>query len=206
MDLVTFANHKNGSVWIRGNEVMVRRGQIAWSEVTMAARWTWSRNKVRRFLKWLETEQQIEQQKDRYITSITTILNYDIYQSDTADDTAERQQKDSRRYINKNVKNVKNVKKEREVANAPTPAQQMREFVESTKQQEQAAKLLESKGVCNSLEEIQKFVLYWTEPTKSGKKQRWETQKTFEVRRRLVTWMNKSQDFRPRKKTIQSVI
>jgi len=29
--------------------------------------------------------------------------------------------------------------------------------------------------------EIQKFWLYWTEPTPNGKKQRWQTHKTFEV-------------------------
>ncbi len=37
--------------------------------------------------------------------------------------------------------------------------------------------------------ELDKFISYWTEPTKSGKKQRWQTEKTFEVRRRLSTWM-----------------
>lgn len=36
--------------------------------------------------------------------------------------------------------------------------------------------------------EVQKFVSYWTEKTKNGKKERWETQKTFEVERRLTTW------------------
>lgn len=36
--------------------------------------------------------------------------------------------------------------------------------------------------------EMLKFKSYWTEPTKSGKRQRWETEKTFEVKRRLGTW------------------
>lgn len=43
--------------------------------------------------------------------------------------------------------------------------------------------------------EFQKFILYWTEPTKSGKKQRWETQQTFEVKRRLVTWLGNVKQF-----------
>lgn len=92
IDLFLNANFKDGYFYIRGNKVIVKRGQIGWSELTMAKRWRWSRNKVRRFLFWLQTEQQIIQQKDRYLTSIITILNYDIYQYDTADDTAERQQ------------------------------------------------------------------------------------------------------------------
>lgn len=78
----------------------------------MAKRWKWSKNKVRRYLNWLETEQQIKQQKYRYITTITTILNYDKYQNDTADDTADGQQTDSRRYIN-NKNNNDNKKKGR---------------------------------------------------------------------------------------------
>ncbi len=37
--------------------------------------------------------------------------------------------------------------------------------------------------------EIRKFYYYWTEPTKNGKKQRWETEKTFEIKRRLTRWL-----------------
>ena len=111
IDLFLNANHKNGIMSIRGNIIPIKRGQIGWSELTMSKRWTWSKNKVRRFLKLLETEQQIEQQKST-ITTVITILNYEIYQSDdTTDDKTERQQKDSRRYTNKNDKNEKNVKK-----------------------------------------------------------------------------------------------
>jgi phage replication O-like protein O len=39
--------------------------------------------------------------------------------------------------------------------------------------------------------EIQKFILYWTEPNKSGTKQRWELEKTFEIKRRLFTWFSR---------------
>ena len=39
-----------------------------------------------------------------------------------------------------------------------------------------------------TLRELLKFKNYWTEPTKNGKKQRWELQKTFDVERRLGTW------------------
>src|SRR3972149_348858 len=88
VDLFANANYKDGCFWVRGNEVVILRGQIGWSEVTMAKRWRWSRNKVRRYLKWLEAEQQIEQQKDRFLTTIITIVNYDKFQNDTADDTA----------------------------------------------------------------------------------------------------------------------
>lgn len=38
--------------------------------------------------------------------------------------------------------------------------------------------------------EFPKFVLYWTEPNKSGTRVRWEQQPTFDVKRRIVTWLN----------------
>jgi len=114
VDLLLLANHKDGSINVRGNILHIKRGQVGWSEVRLSSRWTWSRNKTRRFLKWLKTKQQIEQQKNT-VSSIITIVNYGKYQgndttNDTADDTTERQQKDSRRYTNKNDKNKKNEK------------------------------------------------------------------------------------------------
>lgn len=43
-------------------------------------------------------------------------------------------------------------------------------------------------------EEFDKFILYWTEPNKSGTKVRWEQQTVFDIKRRLLTWMsNKKQ-------------
>lgn len=107
IDLFLNANYKDGQISIRGNFVLIKRGQIGWSELTMARRWRWSKNKVRRFLKWLETEQQIVQQKDRYLTTIITILNYETYQNDTADDTAERQQTIHKQEVKKEKKENK---------------------------------------------------------------------------------------------------
>lgn len=109
IDLFLYANHKQAKIFIRGIEIEVKRGQLAWSEVTMAKRWKWSRKRVRNFLKYLEKEQQITQSKDRYITTLATICNYETHQKDTAEDTAEEQQKNSRGYINNNDKNDKNV-------------------------------------------------------------------------------------------------
>ena len=105
IDLFLNANHTEKTINIRGNVIAIKRGQLGWSELTMVKRWCWSKNRVRRFLKWLETEQQIEQQKDRFITTIITILHYEEYQQ-TEQQTI--QQKDSRRYINKSDKNDKN--------------------------------------------------------------------------------------------------
>lgn len=57
---------------------------------------------------------------------------------------------------------------------------------------------LVTKGVPEKVarQEVEKFKAYWTEPTPSGKKQRWETEKTFEVKRRFVTWMDRAVNHR----------
>lgn len=43
--------------------------------------------------------------------------------------------------------------------------------------------------------EFQKFTLYWTEKDKSGTREKWQQQDTFEVRRRLATWLGRVNDF-----------
>lgn len=40
--------------------------------------------------------------------------------------------------------------------------------------------------------EMRKFFSYWTEPNKSGTKVKWEMQSTFDVKRRLYTWMSRA--------------
>ncbi|MEY4390084.1 MAG: hypothetical protein RLZZ167_724 [Pseudomonadota bacterium] len=102
IDLLLIANHTPNSFFIRGIKIDVKRGQIGWSEENIALRWKWSRNKLRKFLKMLEKEQQIKQHKSNII-NIIEILNYDIYQDMNTKmnnkmnnkKTTEKQQKDT---------------------------------------------------------------------------------------------------------------
>jgi hypothetical protein len=88
VDLLLSANHKPGTILVRGVFFKVQRGQVGVSEYTLAKKWKWSRGKVRRFLEWLETEGQVVLQKNN-VTSLVTIVKYDDYQhSGTASDTA----------------------------------------------------------------------------------------------------------------------
>jgi len=115
VDLFGLANYKEHTIWIRGVEILVKRGELARSELTLAKRWRWSREKVRRFLSWLESDGKIRQQKSN-VTSLIYIINYDRYNSnETPNQTAEkhqtRQQKntkpDSKRDTNKKEKKEK---------------------------------------------------------------------------------------------------
>jgi hypothetical protein len=110
--LLLIANHKDQTIFVRGNEVKIKRGQVGWAKEKLAKRWGWSKNKCLRFLKWLKSEQQIELQKSAVLSPIT-IIRYEEYQGNgTTDGTTERPQKDHRRNANKNVKNDNNDKKD----------------------------------------------------------------------------------------------
>lgn len=62
-------------------------------------------------------------------------------------------------------------------------------------------KTLDSTGLSRQeiMQQILAFAAYWTEPNGSGKKQRWELQKTFEVGRRFSTWMSRRSEGKQRK-------
>jgi len=114
IDLLMLANYSDGFIRVRGISVEVKRGQVGWSEISLAEKWGWSRGKVRRFLKDLAERQQIVQQNNK-LTSLITITKYDLYQfSDTTGSTTDGQQTvqqtDNRQYTKKEVNKVKNIK------------------------------------------------------------------------------------------------
>lgn len=78
-----------------------------------------------------------------------------------------------------------------------TPATQMRNLIEKKEYQITVINQLEKKGYDRNFveKELNNFIGYWTELTKSGKYQRWEKEKTFEPRRRLTTWFNNAIKF-----------
>jgi hypothetical protein len=112
VDLLLYANHSPAKLMIKGQLVDIARGQQARSELTLSKSWKWSRSKVRRYLKNLEKDGMINI-KSGHLTTVITICNYDIFQSnDTAVDTAKEQQsihlKNNSRYTNNNVNNENN--------------------------------------------------------------------------------------------------
>lgn len=94
-------------------------------------------------------------------------------------------------------------KKERDVvasSDAPTPAQTVRDFFTNDASRETMIQRLIAKGLPeeDARREVKKFCLYWTEQNKTGTKERWELEKTFELRRRLTTWLSNFSKFSPR--------
>lgn len=114
IDMILLANHSEKSIFIRGNEVKIQRGQIGFSEDSLAKRWKWSRTRVRNFLKMLKKEHQIDQQKSK-VLGLITLVNYNLYQDKdttdhTTDHTTEKHQTIQQKNTNNNDKNIKNDK------------------------------------------------------------------------------------------------
>jgi len=87
-----------------------------------------------------------------------------------------------------------------------TPSQIMEEFIKNEEIQNNIIVGLINKYECEVSfiqNEVKKFIAYWTEPNKSGTRQRWETEKTFELTRRLANWLNNIEKFnKPKSKII----
>jgi len=84
-----------------------------------------------------------------------------------------------------------------------SPAEEMKSFLEGGKLAvEIAAKIIEKSGMpqITVVNELVNFRGYWTELNGTGKKQRWEMEKTFELKRRLGTWFRNANKFSNNKK------
>jgi len=109
-DLILTTNHKDWKIIVRWNIIDIKRWENWYSEDTLSTRWKWSRGKVRRYLNYLETIQQIVQHKSK-VKSTITIINYEKYQwNDTSDSTTDGHQTVQQTDTNKNDKKKKNEK------------------------------------------------------------------------------------------------
>ena len=104
VDLLILASHSGNTCFIRGNKIELKTGEIGYSKEQLASRWKWSRKKVLNFLKMLEKEQQIEQQKTPSLV-VVRIVNYEKYQKKEQQTT---QQKNNRKPTEEHKQIIKN--------------------------------------------------------------------------------------------------
>lgn len=113
VDLIQLARWKDEKLIIGNELVDIPRGSYYTSELKLAERWGWSRNKTREYLKLLESEGMITKKGTTKGTTLT-IENYRFYQDKgttkgtsneqpkdnerTTEGTSNRQQKDNERY------------------------------------------------------------------------------------------------------------
>ena len=104
---------------------------------------------------------------------------------------------DNRALLIKKDTNIYNTNKEREEKKL-SPSKEMKLFLEDRKYIDKIAEILIKKSGASPnivIGEILRFRSYWMEKNKSGTKQRWELQPTFELRRRLSVWFKNMEKF-----------
>ena len=82
-----------------------------------------------------------------------------------------------------------------------TPAEEMRKFLNLEEFPDEIINAISEKITLPPQivkNELLKFKSYWAELNKTGTKQRWEMEKTFELKRRLATWFSKVNQFNQR--------
>lgn len=80
LHLILNANHSDKKVWVNGQEVELKRGQLITSRKAISDKTGVTQSKIYRILSRYESEHQIEQQKTNKYT-IITIVKYDNYQN-----------------------------------------------------------------------------------------------------------------------------
>lgn len=82
VDILLMANYKPTIIPIRGQELHLDRGDLAWSQVSLARRWRWNERTVNRFLAMLQRRQMIRCRINN-LTTVISIVNFDEYQKST---------------------------------------------------------------------------------------------------------------------------
>lgn len=80
IDLLLTVNHEEKKIPYNKSFIIVHRGQHLTSQVKLAARWHWTRDRVKRYLNRLKKDGMIEVDCTGNNTLIT-IVNYDNFQS-----------------------------------------------------------------------------------------------------------------------------
>ena len=81
VDLVQLARWKDEKLLVGNDLVTIPRGSYYTSELKLAARWGWGRDKIRNFLTLLEKERMIKKKSTTKGTMLT-IENYRVYQDE----------------------------------------------------------------------------------------------------------------------------
>lgn len=133
-------------------------------------------------LKRLEKVKMVDIKSNNKYSVISIVKWYDYQQpDDTSNDnrlTTDKQQSDNKMTLIKNKEVI------------------IKELISDSTQKD-LVKYLVEKGIEEEMvkTEVLKFISYWTEKNLSGTRERWQMQKTFEVKKRLVTWFNNINKF-----------
>jgi len=175
------ANHE-GKEFMRNNQIIViKEGQLITGRKQLSEETGISESSIERILEMFENEHQIEQQKTTKFRLIT-ILNWKEYQTNGQQNG---QQADNGRTTSGHKQELKEQRELKELGDKPTPTtieERKRQFTDKVYEFNIYPK-----------EMLDAFLNHWLET--NGKKLRFETEKIFELPRRLATWKRNENKF-----------
>ena len=196
MTILLLTNHTDKQ-W---NGITIKRGQVVTGRKKLAEITGQKESGIYKRLKKLEKLGFCNINSNNEY-SVISVLKYGQYQDKSNNPSNnEGTTKEQRGNTTKQLNNDNNVTKYIE-----TPKKQMLRFITSVNEKDEnydtLLNQLNNKGIDLNLasSEIDRFVMYWTEPNKSGTKERWELEKTFDVKRRLLNWFRNINKFNKKK-------
>jgi hypothetical protein len=168
-------NHADEKVKIGNDLLTCLRGEKLYSLDTWGKMFLWDKSKVRRFFDLLQRDSMIVLKSERKTTRLS-VCNYDTYQSEqNTDETQMKRKRNANETQTTPIKELKNDKNEKEV------------FIEKIQKDfyQSLTPFLDEFGK----EKLREFYEYWSEPNKSKTKLRFQIEKTWDTRLRLVRWV-----------------
>ena len=162
--LLLKANHKDNKFALGSEIVVVKKGQMITSQKKLCLHFKWGSTKLRTFLKLLKNDNMIELETTSKATWIT-INNYCKLQDNQ--NVNKSQTKRKQRAPNVQTKTNNNVNK-------------LYKYIFTEINLKKYGKAV-----------LQEFYNYWSEKKIDGKKMLYEMQKTFDVDKRLATWVQR---------------
>ena len=179
--LLLRATYSKQKVVLGSDIYYLKEGEIITSQVKLMKQFGWGNSKLGTFLKLYQKDNMIEVKTNQKLTMIT-ILKFNELQNIQLSNKL--QTKNKQGYINKDRNKDNKVSIE--------------------------TRLLKFTNFVNDLDiECDKdtkdsFIDYWTEKNLSGKKMKFEMQKTFDIKRRLLKWIKNAKDWniKPKQETL----
>jgi len=183
IDIILLTNHSDSFIDKRGVIIDVARGECGWSISALEHRWGWSDTKVKKFLENLEKMEQIKVVKVGKVTTKIKVLNYEKYQSKEQKAEQKQNKSGSKAEQKQNKSGLTNNDKQLNNEKQGNISKEEREIIFFNEMQKYAS-------MCKNPKSLTDFISYWTESKPTGKKLKWEMQKTFDFKKRLKKWLD----------------
>tara|TARA_R110002020_G_scaffold72786_1_gene187064 strand:+ start:2291 stop:3070 length:780 start_codon:yes stop_codon:yes gene_type:complete len=178
--LLLRVNYDDAKVVIGSRIYKVKKGELITSQKKLCKQFGWGNSRLRTFLKLLKNDGMIDFKSNTQLTQLI-LLNWESYQ-DTKSQTKSKQTT-NKSQPNTNKKS-KEIKKNKEVLTE-------QKFIDKV--------LAEGIKITPTVhpEIIDDFCNYWTEKNMTTGKMRFQLEKTFSIKRRLLRWNKNSFKFDP---------